>query len=91
MSRVQTKKVTFKVARAIELEPGLILRSGLYTGSKTRTRVDSIRAVSWTRSKYKLELTADQLTKLSTQMELNLTSKNIDVTQFVRQGKLIVV
>jgi hypothetical protein len=90
MSRVQTKKVTFKVARAIELEPGLVLRPGLYTGSKTRTRVDSIGAVSWTPSKYKLELTADQLSNLSAQIELNLISKNIDVTKFVRQGKLIV-
>jgi hypothetical protein len=91
MSRVQTKKVAFKVARAIELEPGLILRPGLYTGSKTRTRVDSIDAVSWTPSKYKLELTAGQLANMNAQIELKLMSKDIDVTKFVRQGKLTVV
>jgi hypothetical protein len=88
MPQVQTKKITFKVARAVELEPGLVLPPGLYTGTKTRTRVDSVGGVSWTPSKYKLELTADQLTNLSAQIELNLISKNIDVTKFVRQGKL---
>jgi hypothetical protein len=48
MQKVQTTPVRFKVARAIELEPGLVLRSGVYTGIKTRTRVDSIGGVSWT-------------------------------------------
>jgi len=90
MPQVQTKKVTFKVARAVELEPGLVLPPGLYTGTKTRTRVDSIGGVSWTPSKYKLELSADQLTSSRVQTQLNLVSKNIDVTKFVRQGKLTI-
>jgi hypothetical protein len=91
MPQVQTKKITFKAARAVELEPGLVLRPGFYTGTKTRTRVDSIGGISWTPSKYKLELTANQLKSMSAQIELNLISKNIDVTKFVRQGKLICV
>jgi hypothetical protein len=90
MPQVQTKKVTFKVARAVELEPGLVLPPGHYTGTKTRTRVDSIGGVSWTPSKYKLELSADQLTSSRIQTQLNLVSKNIDVTKFVRQGKLTI-
>jgi hypothetical protein len=88
MPQVQTKKVTFKVARAVELEPGLVLPPGLYTGTKTRTRIDSIGGVSWTPSKYKIELSADQITSSRFQTQLNLVSKNIDVTKFVRQGKL---
>jgi len=48
MQKVQTTAVRFKVARATELEPGLVLPSGVYTGTKTRTRVDSIGGVSWT-------------------------------------------
>ena len=90
MQKVQTTPVRFKIARAIELEPGLVLRSGVYTGTKTRTRVDSIGGVSWTPSKYKLELSADQLTSSRVQKQLNLVSKNIDVTKFVRQGKLTI-
>ena len=90
MPQVQTKKITFKVTRAVELEPGLVLRPGRYTGTKTRTRVDSVGGVSWTPSKYKLELTAGQLTDSRPETELKLTSKNIDVTKFVRQGKLTV-
>ena len=86
MPHVQTKTVRFKVARAIELEPGLLLRRGVCTGTKTRTRVDSIDGVSWTPSQYKLEFTADQLTS----MKPNLIAKNIDVTKFVRLGKVIV-
>ena len=48
MQKVQTTPVRFKVARAIELEPGLVLRRGVYTGTKTRTRVNSVDGVSWT-------------------------------------------
>jgi hypothetical protein len=85
---VQTRTVRFKVVRAIELGPGLILPPGVYTGTKTRTRVDSIGGVSWTPSKYKLEFTADQLTSMGAQVKPNLIAKNIDVTKFVRLGKL---
>jgi hypothetical protein len=88
MQKVQTTPVRFKVARAIELEPGLVLRSGVYIGTKTRTRVDSINGVSWTPSKYKPEFTADQLTSMGAQVKPNLIAKNIDVTKFVRLGKL---
>jgi hypothetical protein len=86
MPHVQTKTVRFKVARAVELEPGLVLPSGSYIGSKTRTRVDSTGGLSWTPSQYKLEFTADQLTS----MKPNLIAKNIDVAKFVRLGKVIV-
>ena len=88
MPHVQTKTVRFKVARAVELEPGLVLPPGSYIGTKTRTRVDSINGVSWTPSKYKLEFTADQLTSMGAQVKPNLIAKNIDVTKFVRLGKL---
>jgi hypothetical protein len=91
MQKVQTTAVRFKVARAIELEPGLVLRPGVYIGAKTRTRVDSIGGVSWTRSQYKLEFTADQLTRMGAQARPNLIAKNIDVTKFVRLGKVIVL
>ena len=90
MQKAQTTPVRFKVARAIELEPGLVLRRGVYTGTKTRTRVDSIDGVSWTPSQYKLEFTADQLTSMDAQTKPNLIAKSINVTKFVRLGKVIV-
>jgi hypothetical protein len=90
MQKVQGTAVRFKVARAIELEPGIVLRPGVYTGIKTRTRVDSIGGVSWTPSQYKLEFTADQLARMGAQQKPNLIAKNIDVTKFVRLGKVIV-
>jgi hypothetical protein len=90
MQKVQSTAVRFKVARAIELEPGFVLRPGVYIGIKTRTRVDSIGGVSWTPSQYKLEFTADQLARMGAQQKPNLIAKNIDVTKFVRLGKVIV-
>jgi hypothetical protein len=83
MQKVQSTAVRFKVARAIELEPGFVLRPGVYIGIKTRTRVDSIGGVSWTPSQYKLEFTADQLARMGVQQKPNLIAKNIDVTKFV--------
>jgi hypothetical protein len=88
MQQAQTRPVTFKVARAIKLEPGLVLRPGVYTGTKTRTRVDSSGGVSWTPSQYKLEFTADQLTSMGAQFKSNLIAKSIDVTKFVHLGKV---
>lgn len=90
MQEVQTRPVKFKVARGIKLEPGLVLRPGIYTGTKTRTRVDSSGGISWTPSQYKLEFTADQLARTGAQQKLNLIAKNIDVTKFVRLGKVII-
>jgi hypothetical protein len=90
MQEVQTRPVRFKVARAIKLEPSLVLRPGVYTGTKTRTRVDSSGGVSWTPSQYKLEFTADQLTSMGAKVKSNLIAKSIDVTKFVRLGKVIV-
>ena len=90
MQEVQTKPVKFKVARGIKLEPGLVLRPGIYTGTKTRTRVDSSGGISWTPSQYKLEFSADQLTSMGAKVKSNLIAKSIDVTKFVRLGKVIV-
>ena len=75
------------MARAIELEPGLVLRRGVYTGTKTRTRVDSIDGVSWTPSQYKLEFTADQLTSMDAQTKPNLIAKSINVTNLCAWGR----
>ena len=39
---------------------------------------------------YKLEFTADQLTSMGAKVKSNLIAKSIDVTKFVRLGKVIV-
>jgi hypothetical protein len=52
--------------------------------------IDSTGGVSWTRSQYKLEFTADQLASLKNQVQPNLISEKLDVTKFVRSGQLIV-
>ena len=77
MQKVQSTAVRFKVARAIELEPGFVLRPGVYTGIKTRTRVDLIGGVSWTPFHYKLEFTADQLARMGAPLKSQIASQRI--------------
>jgi hypothetical protein len=49
MPQVQTKKVTFKVAQAVELRAGLVLPPGFYTGTETRTRLEPVGSgQNWT-------------------------------------------
>jgi hypothetical protein len=42
MPHVQTKTVRFKVARAVELEPGLVLPPGSYIGT-TGPKISNVR------------------------------------------------
>ena len=82
MPQVQTKKVTFKVAQAVELRAGLVLPPGFYTGTK-RTRLEPVGSgQNWTDPRYTIKFTAGQLASIG--------AMNFDVTKFVRSGQLIV-
>ena len=87
MQEVQTRPIKFKVARAIKLEPGLVLRPGVYTGTKTRTRVDSSGGVSWTPSQYKLEFSVDQLTSMGAQFKIKAHRKEYRRDQVCAPGE----
>ena len=86
MQKVQSTAVRFKVARAIELEPGFVLRPGVYTGIKTRTRVDSIGGLLGPSQDNCVH--ADQLPEWApSKSPIWALAKNIDVTKFVRRGR----
>jgi hypothetical protein len=91
MLRLQTRAVMLEATQAVELEPGVVLPPGYYTGAETRTGLATVSGdVSWTKPEYKIELTKDQLTSIGARVSPNLTSMKVDVTKFVRSGELAV-
>jgi hypothetical protein len=90
MQPIETRTVMLEAARDVELHAGLVLPPGFYTGTETRTRVESYGGVGWTPSAYKIEFTADLLVDMGAEVRPNLISETIDVTKFVRSGQLIV-
>jgi hypothetical protein len=83
MQIIETRAISLQAPQDLELRAGLTLPPGLYPGTEERIRADSIGGPSWT-VKYKITLTEEQLASIGT----DLTSANVDVTAFVRQGQL---
>ena len=85
----ETRKITFEAAEAVDLHTGAILPPGSYPGTKTRTRVSYLDgSVTWTPTRYRIELTAIQLANMGAERQRHLSSEEIDVTEFVRLGLL---
>jgi hypothetical protein len=83
MQIIETRAISLQAPQDLELRAGLTLPPGLYPGKEERIRADSIAGPSWS-VKYKITLTEEQLASIGT----DLTSANVDVTAFVRQGQL---
>ena len=89
MHRVQARAVMLEATHAVEIEPGVVVPPGHYTGTEWRTGLETMSGdVSWAAPQYKIELTADQLASMGTTDTPNLISSDIDVTKFVRTGEL---
>ena len=85
MSQVQPV-INLTVVVPVEIEPGLEVPAGTYTG-KTTFRGQQ----NWTEPRYILELTAAQLNALAAaQPTPNLISVEYDVTKFVKLGQIVV-
>ena len=85
----ETKKITLEAAQAVDLHTGIALQPGSYPGTKTRTRVSYLDgSVNWTPTRYRIELTAEQLASMGATVQPNQSSEEIDVTEFVRLGLL---
>ena len=86
MQRLQTRTVRFEATQAVELKPGVILPRGYYTGTETRTGLETASGgVSWTAPHYKIALTREQLPKMG-----GLISEEIDVTKLCASGELAI-
>jgi len=85
----ETKKITLEAAQAVALDTGIVMPPGSYAGTKTRTRVSYLDgSVNWTPTRYRIELTVEQLASMGATVQPNQSSEEIDVTEFVRLGKL---
>ena len=85
MQIIETRAVGLQATQDVKPSAGLTLSPGLYQGTEERIRTDSIAGPSWT-IKYKITLTEEQLSSLHS----DLSSANIEVTEFVRQGRLTI-
>jgi hypothetical protein len=85
MQIIETRAVSLQAPQDVEIRVGLTLSRGLYQGTEERIRTDSIAGPSWA-VKYKIAFTAVQLASI----DPDLSSVNIDVTEFVRQGRLTI-
>ena len=74
--------------QAIELYAGVVLPPGSYSGIKAWVREDALGGLISTPSRFRIELTAEQLVCMGAAVQPNQNSEEIDVTEFVRLGLL---
>ena len=87
MPFIETTKITLEAAQAVELHGGMVLPPGSYPGTKSRAREDALGGEIWSTTRYRIELTADQLASMGATVQPNQSSEEIDVTEFIRLGK----
>ena len=74
MQIIETRAISLQASRGVKL-----------SATEERVRTDSIGGPSWA-IKYRIAITGDQLASIGP----DLSSVNIDVTEFVRQGRLTI-
>ena len=73
-------KITLEAAQAIELDAGVFLPPVSYQGARMRTRDDLPGDVIWTPTRYRIELTAEQIASMGAKVQPNQSCEEIDVT-----------
>lgn len=90
MQFTATKKIALEAACAVELYTGVVLPSGSYSGVEARAHEDARDRQVATTTRFRIELTAEQLADMGATLQPNQGSEEIDVTEFVRQGQLTI-
>jgi hypothetical protein len=89
MPFTETTRITLEAAEAVNLHTGIVLPPGSYPGIKARAREDALDSgITWSPTRYRVELTAEQLASMGATVQPNQSSEEIDVTEFVRLGLL---
>jgi hypothetical protein len=87
----ETTRITLEAAEAVDLHTGIVLPPGSYPGIKARAREDALDSgITWSPIRYRIELTTEQLASVGAALQPNQDSEEIDVTEFVRLGKLTI-
>jgi hypothetical protein len=84
MQIIETRAISLQASQDVKLSARLTLPPGLYRGTEERIRTDSIVGPTWA-VKYMIAIRGEQIATIGP----DLSCVNIDVTEFVRQGRLI--
>ena len=90
MPFTEATKITLEAAQAVELHAGVVLPPSSYSGIKARAREDALDGLILTPTRFRIQLTAEQLVSMGATIQPNQSSEEIDVTEFVRQGQLTI-
>jgi hypothetical protein len=86
MPFTEATKITLEAGQAIELYAGVVLPPGSYSGIKAWVREDALGDLVSMPSRFRIELTAEQLVSMGAAVQPNQNWEEIDVTEFVRLG-----
>jgi hypothetical protein len=87
---VRILPVLFRAYDDIEIEPGVVLRSGIYAGKSKEVGFESVtEGIKWTKPQYLIELTAGQLTAMGVNYSARRSAEH-DITKLVRSGQISV-
>jgi hypothetical protein len=91
VQRLQTRAVMLEAKQAVELEPSVVLPSGSYPATETRSGLETIGGdVTWAEPQYKIEFSAKELAKIGVKAAASRIFVKYDVTMRVRSGELTV-
>ena len=86
----EVTKITLEATQAIELDTGVVLPPGSYPGAKMRIRDDLPSDAILMPTRYRIGLTAEQIASMGAKVQSNQSFEEIDVTKFVRGGRLTI-
>jgi hypothetical protein len=88
----QQPAIRLKVLENVELESGVVIPPGIYSGNTAQFSFDDLGrgVVDSLEREHKLKLTADQIVSMAGKTSPNLLSCEYDVTKFVRSGQILV-
>jgi hypothetical protein len=90
MPFTEATKITLEAGQAVELYAGVVLPPGSYSGIKARAQDNARNRQVSTTTRFRIELTAEQLADMGATLQPNQDLEEIDVTEFVRQGQLTI-
>lgn len=90
-NRIREIPVRLRAKESVEIEPGIIMPAGTYSGISKQLGVYLMNGLNWTTPEYRIEFQAAQLADMGMQNTANLISCEFDVTKFIRTKQIEVL
>ena len=90
MTEVRTKRVRLKATEPVELEKGVVMPPGAYTGKSKQHVLMRGERTEWTAPTYAISFSAEQLHRMGMKTQNGLISIDWDITPFVRSKQITV-